>query len=457
MLRQASRTAIGIRRTLVIAAAALALQAHGAFAVPYRPTDGSTVLLTVSPSAAAIKRAAQDRKASREAQATDLAAALDWARLAIRDGRREADPRRYGQAQAALGPWWSDPNCPTEARVLRAVIRQALHDFSGAAADLDAILERDPDNAQARLSRAFVYQATGALQAAKDDCRRLPARVGRLAAAVCRGRIEALTGGSAAALEELARAMATDRKADSHVRRWAAATAADIAVSLGRPDAALYWYARAIDGDRDIPTLVDYADFLLDAGRPGEAISLLDHDEFGSNRSEFMNVIDSRNVEREMQISLCNLHKLDCAGKPVSTFPHPAPAQSRPVDIVVLRLAIAAKAAGDPRLAEWSALLSEGFALARAAGNELHLREEARFSLEVLGDAHRALDLARRNWAVQKEPADARVLLAAALAAERPQAADEVLAFIEATGLEDIRVMRLVDQLARTKPSATVR
>jgi hypothetical protein len=38
----------------------------------------------------------------------------------------------------------------------------------------------------------------------------------------------------------------------------------------------------------------------------------------------FHNVIDSNKVERDMQISLRNLRKLDCAGKPVSTFPHPA-------------------------------------------------------------------------------------------------------------------------------------
>jgi hypothetical protein len=36
-----------------------------------------------------------------------------------------------------------------------------------------------------------------------------------------------------------------------------------------------------------------------------------------------MNVIDSKSVERDRQISLRNLRELDCVGKPVSTFPHP--------------------------------------------------------------------------------------------------------------------------------------
>ncbi len=64
----------------------------------------------------------------------------------------------------------------------------------------------------------------------------------------------------------------------------------------------------------------------------GEA---LDHDDFGLNQSKvmietsdisdvFRNVIDPKSVELDMQISSRNLRKLDCAGKPVPTFPHPA-------------------------------------------------------------------------------------------------------------------------------------
>ncbi|MGO9025859.1 MAG: hypothetical protein ACLQIQ_16415 [Beijerinckiaceae bacterium] len=49
----------------------------------------------------------------------------------------------------------------------------------------------------------------------------------------------------------------------------------------------------------------------------------LDHDDFGLNPSKIMNVIDSKDLERDMQISLRNLRELDCAGKPASTFSHP--------------------------------------------------------------------------------------------------------------------------------------
>jgi hypothetical protein len=62
---------------------------------------------------------------------------------------------------------------------------------------------------------------------------------------------------------------------------------------------------------------------ILDSGWSCEEVAL-DHDDFGLNQSKIMNVIDSNKLERDMQISLRNLHKLDCAGKPDSTFPHPA-------------------------------------------------------------------------------------------------------------------------------------
>jgi hypothetical protein len=54
----------------------------------------------------------------------------------------------------------------------------------------------------------------------------------------------------------------------------------------------------------------------------GTAASL-DHDDFGLIQSKIMNLIDSNKLERDVQIGLRNLRKLDCAGKPVATFPYP--------------------------------------------------------------------------------------------------------------------------------------
>jgi hypothetical protein len=60
--------------------------------------------------------------------------------------------------------------------------------------------------------------------------------------------------------------------------------------------------------------------------------------------------------------------------------------------------------------------------------------------LQLLDEPARALVLAQENWAVQKEPADARLLLAAARAAGNDRAADDARAFIATHKLPDVRL-----------------
>jgi len=385
----------------IIAAAVVMLVASASSAAPYRPSDDATVLVTVPPAAASTQTAFRTAQNALAANPNDLDLALEVARAAIRDGRASADPRRYGQAQAALAPWWSIPNPPMSVRVLRAIVRQSLHDFAGAEADLEAILRLDPRNGQARLTRAFVRQTVGSLADAKDDCRRLPPSVGALAAAVCWLRVQALTGSAASALERLDQVIKIYGKVDTLVLRWAQAVGADMAAMLGQTEAADLHFSEATTDGGDIPTLVAFADHLLDSNRPAEVLTLL------AGRSE--------------------------------------------ADIVYLRLAIAGKRLDDARAPHWTALLADRFAAANAGGVQLHLREEARFELEVRGDAATALKLALANWKIQKEPSDARLVLQTALAANDPAAAADVLAFIEKTGLADTRIKPLQDKIAEKK------
>jgi hypothetical protein len=64
--------------------------------------------------------------------------------------------------------------------------------------------------------------------------------------------------------------------------------------------------------------------FRVDSG-PRDRLTQ-DHDDFGLMRSKIMNVIDSKKLERDRQISLRNLREPDCAGKAAQrpAFPHPA-------------------------------------------------------------------------------------------------------------------------------------
>ena len=57
--------------------------------------------------------------------------------------------------------------------------------------------------------------------------------------------------------------------------------------------------------------------------------------------------------------------------------------------------------------------------------------------------------LAEANWAVQREPWDARLLLEAALAADQPGAARRALDWLAASHLEDLRLSELAAHFQR--------
>jgi hypothetical protein len=73
-------------------------------------------------------------------------------------------------------------------------------------------------------------------------------------------------------------------------------------------------------------------------------------------------------------------------------------------------------------------------------GDNSHRREQARFELDVRGNAAAALVHAQANWAAQKEPADAVLLARCALAAQQPAAAEPLREWMRTTGYHDARL-----------------
>ncbi|HSW26801.1 MAG TPA: hypothetical protein VLJ62_28860 [Burkholderiaceae bacterium] len=91
--------------------------------------------------------------------------------------------------------------------------------------------------------------------------------------------------------------------------------------------------------------------------------------------------------------------------------------------------------------------LQARFDAARARGDTSHRKEESRFALALQGQADRALALARANYEQQREVADARILLEAALAARQRAAAQPVLQWMQATGVESPALRSLAAQV----------
>ncbi len=292
------------------------------------------------------------------------------AREALVRAGTESDPRWLGRAQAALAPWWHDPSPPHEVLVLRATLRQSQHEFEAALGDLREALRQDPADPQVWLTLAVVLQVRGELDEARASCRPLVRLASPLVATACSASVEGQLGLADPAAAALIRALdgATD---EAPVRAWALGILGELHARLGHAPEAERRFREALAlTPRDAWLLGALADLLLDTQRPAEVLALL-------------------------------------AGETA-------------IDSLLLRLAIAEKRLG--RGGPYAVELGARHAAARARGDRTHLREEARHALEVAGDARAALALARENWTIQREPADARVLAEAERAVAEAEA-----------------------------------
>ena len=387
-------------RSAFAAALACALLAQPAQAAPHIPAKGSAVVERLPRRSDPAQLELQRLRRQLAASPNDVALASEVAQHHIATARRETDPRYFGYAQAALAPWWSQAAPPAQVRLLRATLLQSTHHFPEAMRDLDAIVAVDPQNSQAWLTRATVQTVRGDYQGATASCARLSSMTTQLVSLTCIASVGAMTGRSAASESLLATTLGRSADADPELQTWVLTLLAEIAERRGRSAVAEERYKKALAmSPRDSYLLGAYADFLLDQKRAAEVIALVKD-------------------------------------------------QTR-IDGLLLRYALALKqmpGAGEA-LRRADAELAARFGAAMQRGDTVHQREQARYELNVRGDATTALALAQKNWDVQKESADMRVLLEAALKANSKDAAAPVLAWAAKYGTEDVAVARLARQL----------
>lgn len=394
------------------------LFSHALHAAPYVPRSDDEVVQHLPTRLSAGERQ-QRQQLARVPQ--NLPLALATARAAIERARALGDPRELGVAQAALGPWWNAASPPPAALLLRATVRQSQHQFDAALRDLDALISPPAAaaavptevRAQALLTRATVRQVTGQWAAAEADCSDLrnppfDAMGAPLATAAqaCLAELRSLRGQAPASARELAQ-LARQAPQDG----WLALVQAELAERLGdHPSAALH-YRDALAHRSDVYTQAAAADWLLGQRRAAEALALLNRPTDSGPGLKRNNNTDDEATHLDTD-----------------------------ADALLLRRAIAhqqLRHAPEARAA--AATMQARFAAARLRGENFHAREEARLALDVLGDTPAALKLAQANWAHQKEPADALLLLRAAVAAGQPHAAVEVQA-LRAAGWQDARL-----------------
>ena len=104
-------------------------------------------------------------------------------------------------------------------------------------------------------------------------------------------------------------------------------------------------------------------------------------------------------------------------------------------------------ATNDTRAANFAGQLRVRFEEAAKRGDRLHEQEAARFELDIERNAKKALALASANYAAQKEPRDAEILMRAALSAGQAAQARAAVAWWRASSHEDPNISRLATQL----------
>jgi tetratricopeptide (TPR) repeat protein len=366
-------------------------------AAPYIPASGQLVVETVPRRGDPAQQELRRLRSQLNASPNDITIAATIARRYIALARSETDPRYLGYAESALAPWWQQAAPPTDVRLLRATLLQSTHQFTPALADLKAVLASEPQNVQAWLTQATVQTVQGDYSGATVSCARVSGLSIELVGITCIANIGAVTGKAAASEQLLDLTLSRSSNAPQDLRVWALTLLAEMAQRRGDATTSEARFRRALTlSPRDSYLLGAYADLLLEQNRAADVLELL------------------RDQER--------------------------------IDALLLRRALALQQAGKQSAMQADVReLAARFDAAAQRGDTVHQREQARFELVLRHDAKTALALARKNWEVQKEPADIRIYLQAAVQARAD--ARPVIDWVATHHTEDAAATRLIHQL----------
>lgn len=357
--------------------------------LPTRPTDP-------------VQRELRELRRAHEAAPGDSALAVDLARRYFNLALETGDLRYVGYGEAALSAWRGPGPAPVDVLVLRGQLAQYRHEFVAALKLFDSAIALDPRHVRAHAWRAAVNMVLARYDAVRPDCTRLRELEEALLAAGCAAYLDATLGKARAAYDALSTRLEAAPGARPTLKLWTLTVLAEIARRTGDATAAEAHYraALALD-DTDQYLLAAYAELLAHQRRWHDIVALL------------------RRWERS--------------------------------DVLLLQLALAERETGSPDANAHAATLRARFADAALRGDGFNAQEEAWFRLKFEGDPKGALSLALKNWAIQKEPRDAEIVLEAALAARDPASAKPALEWMARTGLEDPRLSELASAL-RTIP-----
>jgi predicted Zn-dependent protease len=274
--------------------------------------------------------------------------------------RQQGSPRPLGAARKMLDRldrkkwqakhWW-----------LSATVRQRLHDFDGAAADLFRAMSMAPNDPQLHFSAFSVAMAQGRHSDAARYCKRFSQLSPGYLADACLAEWQSATGNQDTALANLREAITRpDANHDIVGFQYSVSTLAGLEAGK-RPEQAdrLWQMALALDPE-DLYSRSHYCQWLLAQGRIDDALRY----------SDGYDNVDAIAITRAQALQLSD--------------PDAATALADSINARITQ--------------------------ARWRNDWLHAYEYAVFFLDVRPDPGAALDMATRNWQQQRRPEDAALL-----------------------------------------------
>jgi tetratricopeptide (TPR) repeat protein len=327
----------------------------------------------------------------------------------VQMARNQSDPSYYALAREAIKPWQRQPNIPGLAtkeppvaiRLIRATLAQHDHHYADARDDLLKLIKQQPYNTQAWITLSIIHLVQGDYKKAEVSCSALARIASKGLASLCYSQLYSLTGSAKKAYRMQQKLLMNISNKQTEERLWIIGLMAETAMRRGNDQQAEKHFQQGMKiKPNDIYILRTYSDFLLDKQRYKDVIPLL------------------------------------------------APFLDN--DQLLLRFVIANKRSKN-KITQWLTVLKQRFANTLLKNNHIHGRDEALFLLEFNDDKtdnkKRALQLAEKNWDVQKEPDDALILLRAAIANQQTEKAQIIFDWIEKNKLQDQRIEKLRSSL----------
>ncbi len=328
----------------------------------------------------------------------NLPAALAYARAVFLLGLTEGDLRWYGSAKAALQPWWNATTLSADGLFLRALVKQGFHDFKGGIDDLSAAIAIDPAQPEVWSWRFSLHLLTADMAAARADCDAIGQRFDRDEGQAC---------------------------------------AATLLYRTGRAPQAIPMFNRLVDlPDFQGPSTQDWLRYhqgeaYRAAGQYPQAIAVWE---------KHLQARPNAHLVRLSLAELLNQQGLFAQAKRATD-------SSSPTDALLVQALLASRGLKDGNTQQLADQFESRMSNQALRGESLIERPTMVYLITYGRDNAQGLQLAADNWRSQHEPADAVLLVQAALKANQPRLARPVLDWMAATGYTDPVLKALAAEL----------